>query len=97
MSSDQSLLAHQACHTFTSTDSALIMQFGVHTWASLSSLMLFKHGFHLFGEFGIFSIMSACGAFAPGVIPAHRDLEHATHERNWMLMLVFFNKLIFHC
>src|SRR5437870_785941 len=58
--------------------------------------MLVKCLSKLVYQVSIFSVMRADRTLAPGIKPAFRDSEHVTHHRNSKLLLVSFNKPIFH-
>src|SRR4051812_5784008 len=58
--------------------------------------MLFKHLLYFLFEMSIFSLTSAGWTLAPGVKAAFRDLKHTTHHHYGKLLLLLFDKLIFH-
>lgn len=74
------------------------LQLLVNTWTPTYPPIHLSTGlecrFDLLRKFGIFSAMVAGFAFVPGVEPAHRHLQHLTHHRYRILLLVISNELI---
>jgi len=48
------------------------------------------------GKKSIFSFALTFRAFAPGIIPAFRDLQNSAHAHHWEYLLVVINALVFH-
>src|SRR5215471_10225640 len=68
----------------------------MNTRTAISLSMSVKYLSNLFSEQSIFSLASTGGTLAPGIKSAFGDTKHLAHDHDGKLMLVLFNKLIFH-
>jgi hypothetical protein len=93
----QSLFMHQTSDSLARTADPLCLQFGMHPWTAIDPSIGLESDLDLFGQVGIFSAVLTGRALAPGIVPAHRHLQHSAHRRNRILVPMLRNERIAHC
>src|SRR5258708_37488688 len=92
--SPQSL--HQPHHPLASTTHPASLQGRVNTWTPINLAIVQENRLDFGRKPSIFSLVSADGPFAPGIIATHRNLKNLAHQRDRIFVLMFGHKLVLH-
>ncbi len=87
---------HEPGYAFTRASDPLLVQLSMNAWAPIPLSMRTKDLSNVGGQLSIFSTAPTGGARAPGIKAAFRNFQDSAHHHNGKLLLVLFNKLIFH-
>src|SRR6266446_8618162 len=92
----QVCLTHQPRHPFAREASPVVLQLCMDARTPISASVCDKDLPDLASQLSIFSAASADRTLAPGVESAFGNAKHLAHDHNGKLLLVLFDKLIFH-
>src|SRR5260221_3414661 len=90
------MFLHQPSNPFARTAPALLFEFDVHAGTTIDPTARDEDLLNVGSEMSIFSFALTNRALAPCVIPTLRDPKHSAHGHDGKLLLVLFDKLIFH-
>jgi hypothetical protein len=90
------MFTHEPSYSFARTMDPLLVEFGMHTRTPIHFAMREKNLPNLGHDESIFSFAPAGWALAPCIIATFRDSEYPAHGHNGKLLLLLFDKLLFH-